>query len=291
MIEGLAELAGLYDGFLLDQWGVLHDGRRVPAPVPDCLARLRDAGKPVVILSNSGRRSARNEERLTDYGLDRGLYRACVTAGEVVWSALKSGRHPLFSRLGKTCLLLTRGGDSSVIDGLDIAAVDEVEQAAFVLLSGCDAPEVSLEAYVAQLRPAAARRLPMLCANPDRVGLADGVAIFGTGEVARLYEAMGAPVHYVGKPFPAVFGAALAALGEAGDATPPFERVCVIGDSLSNDIAGGRGVGCGTALVTSGIHAHRHGGPLPPAPQPADVDALARAFGVVPDWAFPALRW
>lgn len=291
MLAGLARLTELYDGFILDQWGVLHDGRAVAPAVRDGLERLREAGKQVVVLSNSGRRSAPNAERLAAYGLDRRLYRSIVTSGEVVWQTLKDGRQPILSRLGRACLLFTRGGDRSVIEGLDIAEVETAERAEFVLLSGCDAPDTGLDVYEARLRAAAARRLPMLCANPDRVGLVDGVAVFGTGEVARLYERLGGAVHYVGKPFPAVFGAALAALSEPAGTGMPAGRVCVIGDSLHHDIAGGRGAGCGTALITSGIHARRFGGCLPDRPDETDLEALIRSACIAPDWALPALQW
>jgi ribonucleotide monophosphatase NagD (HAD superfamily) len=53
--DNLAALMPRYDGFLLDQWGVLHDGVR---PYPGAVRRAGDAaagGKRVIILSNSGR--------------------------------------------------------------------------------------------------------------------------------------------------------------------------------------------------------------------------------------------
>ena len=68
-------------------------------------------------------------------------------------------------------------------------------------------------------------------------------------------------------------------------------RVCVIGDSLTHDIAGGRAMGLATALITSGVHAQAYGGALPADPGGADLDALFQAFGVTADWALPALRW
>ena len=289
---GLSALTEHYDAFILDQWGVLHDGKTVPAAVPDCLERLRQAGKPVVILSNSGRRSAENERRLAELGIERGFYRACVTSGEVLWQALRHGDHPIFSRLGRSCLLFSRGGDRSVVDGVvGLTPVDSADQADFVLLSGCDTPETSVETYVEWLGAAARRRLPMICANPDLVGPTAAGPVPGAGTVARHYEAMGAPVYYVGKPFPAVFGAALAGLTNDGAPAVASSRVCVIGDSLTHDIAGGQGVGCATALVTSGLHAARYGGPLPVEPDADSLEALFRSVGVVPDWALPGLRW
>ena len=48
-LAGVRELAPRHDGFLLDQWGVLHDGSRPYAGALDCLERLRAAGKHVVV--------------------------------------------------------------------------------------------------------------------------------------------------------------------------------------------------------------------------------------------------
>ena len=53
MVSGLAAVAGQYDGFILDLWGVLHDGERPFPGVLDALERLRRQAKRVVILSNA----------------------------------------------------------------------------------------------------------------------------------------------------------------------------------------------------------------------------------------------
>ena len=54
--SGMAEVASRYDGFLVEQWGVLHDGTTPYPGAIACLERLRAVGKRVVLLSNSGRR-------------------------------------------------------------------------------------------------------------------------------------------------------------------------------------------------------------------------------------------
>ena len=67
--SGLADIASRYGGFIVDQWGVLHDGARPYPDALDCLARLREAGKRVVLLSNSGKRTAINRARLAEIGM------------------------------------------------------------------------------------------------------------------------------------------------------------------------------------------------------------------------------
>ena len=43
-VEGMAALAPSFDGLILDQWGVLHDGTRAYAGAIECLEQLRAAG-------------------------------------------------------------------------------------------------------------------------------------------------------------------------------------------------------------------------------------------------------
>ena len=69
-VRGFRELVARYDGFLLDQWGVMHDGSQALPGANDCVRRLHALGKPVVILSNSSKRAPATLERLPEIGLD-----------------------------------------------------------------------------------------------------------------------------------------------------------------------------------------------------------------------------
>jgi hypothetical protein len=45
MLSGVSLLAARYEGFILDQWGVLHDGVTPYPGALDCVRRLHEAGK------------------------------------------------------------------------------------------------------------------------------------------------------------------------------------------------------------------------------------------------------
>jgi HAD superfamily hydrolase (TIGR01459 family) len=147
-------------------------------------------------------------------------------------------------------------------------------------------PERPPESYLPLLEAAAARRLPLLCANPDVAGLTAAGLIPGPGLLAQHYEALGGSVRWFGKPHPEVYALCRPALGAA-----PAGRTIAIGDSLAHDIAGGQGMGFATAFVAGGIH----GGGLSPrldaAPDRPRLEALFAEHGVVPDWVVPAFRW
>src|SRR5690554_3899881 len=136
--SGLADLASRYRSFIVDQWGVLHDGARPYAAALDCLAELRRSGKRIVLLSNSGKRTGVNRARLAEIGIEPSLYDAVVTSGEATWQALAARTEPFFAALGRRCLLWSRYGDRSVVDGLPLEVVERVEDADFLLLGGVE---------------------------------------------------------------------------------------------------------------------------------------------------------
>jgi HAD superfamily hydrolase (TIGR01459 family) len=151
------------------------------------------------------------------------------------------------------------------------------------LLGGLDDRASDHKQWEAEFRVAAARRLPMLCANPDiKMFGAEGF-LPGPGALAQFYESLGGAVTYVGKPHCAIFTAALHRLGD-----PPPSRVLMVGDSLQHDIRGGRSAGLLTVLITSGVHAaaltHVN-------ERAAAIRGLATAEIEVPHWAMERLVW
>src|SRR5690606_35490088 len=272
--------------FIVDQWGVLHDGARPYAAALDCLAELRRSGKRIVLLSNSGKRTGVNRARLAEIGIEPSLYDAVVTSGEATWQALAARTEPFFAALGRRCLLWSRYGDRSVVDGLPLEVVERVEDADFLLLGGVE-DDARLEDFAAALEAAAARRLPMVCANPDVVAvLPDGRFGMGPGAVAHHYEQLGGAVGYVGKPHRPIYRSALEALGN-----PPREEVLAIGDSIAHDIAGGAAMELDTALIMGGIHSRVFDVERGAAANRAALEELAREYGVLPRWVLPRFRW
>ncbi len=245
-IDGLAKLAGRFDAYLVDQFGVLHDGETAYPGAIEALARLKEGGGRIALVSNSGRRARSNVERLTRLGFAPDSYDAFVTSGEVAWGMLRAGAIPMPA--GGRVLQLSRGEDSSALDGLDLTTTESAEDCDLVLIAGSEAERISLAAYRARLAPAALRGVPALCTNPDFVMLTSEGPRFGAGEIARTYEALGGDVTWIGKPFAPIYETALQALGN-----PAPSRTLCIGDSLDHDIAGGQGVGARTLLVTGGI--------------------------------------
>lgn len=272
----LDALAERFEVFLVDQFGVLHDGQSAYPGTPAALSGLKAAGKRVVLLSNSGKRSAPNVARMCRLGFSAAGFDAFLSSGEVAYGIL--GREMIGTTIpeGARCLLLARDDDRSAIEGLPLSHAETGADADVILLAGSRGDEVDMDWYRRLLEPAAARRVPCICTNPDRIMLTPKGHRFAPGAIGDLYRQLGGPVTFVGKPHREIYDAALSALGDPDPAT-----VCCIGDSIEHDIAGGADAGLATALVRSGILADLDA---------AELDRLYTDHGATPDFVIPAFR-
>src|SRR5579875_1889202 len=118
-LDSLDPLLAEADAFLLDQFGTLHDGIALYPGVAAAMARLKAAGKHLVILSNSGKRSAQNIARLAAIGLPPGTYDGFLSSGEVAWQTIARRGLPGLAD-AQSCLVLSRGPDREALGGLDL---------------------------------------------------------------------------------------------------------------------------------------------------------------------------
>jgi HAD superfamily hydrolase (TIGR01459 family) len=283
LIDGIGPIAGQYDLFLLDQWGVLHNGEAAYPAAIEAMRRLRATGKNIVLISNSSKRSPYSVHNLARLGIERGLYEDVVTSGELAWQEMKAGDVPFLRQLGRRCFLFTWGGDASFLEGLRFVAVDTVEEADFLLLAGTSGATISI--YEEALQAGIRRGLPMVCLNRDFVSVDPvGRLVECSGKVAARYEALGGSVRYYGKPGREIYDACLAR-------APGARRPIIIGDSLHHDIAGGRAAGIGTVFITAGIHSFDLDIRPGETATSQAVMELCKSEGVWPDFAMAKLAW
>jgi HAD superfamily hydrolase (TIGR01459 family) len=251
---GLSQLAQRYDVLLCDVWGVIHNGVARFPDACEALRRWRAEVGPVVLISNSPRPADAVLSQLDGLAVPRDAWSAFVTSGDAtrallaarapgpVWTIGPDRDWPLYDGLG-----LTRG---------------TVETAAFVSVTGPDDDEVETpEDYRARLSIAAARGLPLICANPDRVVQRGDRLIYCGGALADLYEALGGQVLMAGKPFTPIYDLSLAQ-GEAllGRPLDPARVLC-IGDGVITDVKGAEDHGLDCLFIAKGIHGEKALGP------------------------------
>ncbi|MGH6932616.1 MAG: TIGR01459 family HAD-type hydrolase [Dongiaceae bacterium] len=274
LISGLSEVAEPYDGFILDLWGVLHDGVKTYPGALACLHELRRLDKRVAILSNAPRRSAAVAERCAELGITPDLYRVLHSSGEDAWRHLDRRPDSWYAALGRRAYAIAPARDHGLFENLDLMLVDDCATADFVVVTGTTRGDEQVADFESILRRAVQFNLPMICANPDLEVVRDGVREICAGAIAARYQALGGFVRYHGKPDPAVYQACLNGLDHLDKA-----RVLAIGDSLRTDIAGAVGSGLDSLFVIGGIHGAELVGPNGP-----DANGLAAAFGRAGQW-------
>jgi HAD superfamily hydrolase (TIGR01459 family) len=284
-IAGVREIAADYDGFVLDLWGVVHDGVQPYPGVLDCMAELLAKGKRIALLSNAPRRADDVVRRITAIGVPHGLYHAVMSSGEEAWQHLKRRDDPFYAGLGQKCLHICSDRDLEIRIGLDLDYVETPEAADFILNTGPAGWDDTIDDYAPLLAAARARGLKMVCANPDlMVNHGAKLALCG-GALAVHYEEIGGQVRWHGKPYPSVYQSCFGLLGIADKS-----RILAVGDSLRTDIAGANGAGIDSLLIAGGgIHADEFAGA-----NGLDLDgieAAAAVAGVHPSLTAARFNW
>ena len=242
MIDGIEEIADRYDHFILDIFGVIHDGIRPFEGTVRCLQALKDAGKQTCLLSNSPRRVRGATSQMEMMGIARNLFDHAVTSGEATYLSLRD-RDP---SLGDDCWFIGTPAVSEIMDGLDLNVVHGPEDASFIPGTENSAVEILKR----QLEIAADRNLPMICANPDLVVNIGNTQHECAGTFAAYYEdELGGRVIYHGKPHAPVYEMCYNLLG-----SPDKSTICAVGDSFHTDITGANRFGIDSVMNLVGIH-------------------------------------
>jgi HAD superfamily hydrolase (TIGR01459 family) len=268
-ISGLSELAPRYDAILCDVWGVLIDGLRCFPSAAAALRAFRRQGGRVALITNASRPSAEVTRQLDGLGVPRDCWDAIVSAGELTL-------REIVARRGQSCFHLGPPQDKGLFEAAAhlIGAPPRlagVEVADYVVCTGLvDDRRDEPQDYDDRLRAMLARRLTMLCANPDVVVEVGDRRLYCAGALAQRYESMGGRVLTFGKPHSAIYDAARAAL----DARQRAVRVLAIGDGAETDLAGAGRAGLDCLFVTEGVHREE----IRDAAGVLDPEALERLF-------------
>lgn len=240
-INGISEILDEYDGFIIDLWGVMHDGTQMYPQAHKALKAIHAAGKPVVFLSNAPRATERAEESLTRLGVPKELYKTVVCSGGVARDVL-SATHAY----GQKYHYLGPGKDEDILADLDFEKTD-LNHADFVICAGYQYDFQPHAEIIPVLENIAQFKLPFVCINPDiEVVKQDGTHMLCAGMVAQEYENLGHKVIYYGKPHPSVYD-------EVRGHLAGCKNLLAIGDNLLTDIKGANAQNIDSLLITGGV--------------------------------------
>ena len=271
-----------YDAVLCDVWGVIHNGVTATLEACDALARFRQDGGTVVLITNAPRPGDFVKRFLDGISVPRNTYDGIVSSGDVTRTAIAR-------RAGQRVFHIGPERDIGIFENLDVETVP-VERADFVVCSGLyDDTTQTPQHYDELITTMRQRDLMMLCANPDIVVERGEHLVYCAGAIADRYAEAGGKVLYAGKPHRPIYEQALAAATQMRGKAPDRTRVLAIGDSIRTDLKGAAAFGIDCLFVTAGIHAEELG----PRnnPDASALDGMFAASGVFPKAVMRRLEW
>jgi HAD superfamily hydrolase (TIGR01459 family) len=277
--ERLRDLVDGVDVLLSDIWGVVHNGLVSFPAACEALHSFRKQGGTVILITNAPRPADSVQRQIRKLGVADDVYDAIVSSGDLT-------RHFVAEHPGRKVFWLGPEKHDSIHRGLEPELVP-LEQADYIVCTGLiDDETESAEDYRGMMMQARARKLTLVCANPDIVVERGDRLIYCAGAIAELYRELGGEVIFYGKPHRPIYERAMQLAGERrGGAIDP-RRVLAIGDSVRTDLAGAHGFGIELLFVTRGIHAEDFEGidQLDPA-------SVKELFGHPPRALTRELKW
>jgi len=245
--RGLRSISDQFNVAFCDVWGVVHNGEVINPTAVEALINFRKTGAAVVLVTNAPRPSNEIEGELLAMGVPTDAFDALVSSGEVT-------RDLIASYQGKTIYRLGPQSDDGLFDGIDVK-FGMLEQANAIICSDLEYGREPSD-YADDVLEWKSRKLPFICANPDKFVEIGDQLIYCGGALADVYEEAGGEVIMAGKPFAPIYTkAADLALATRGIALTD-QKVVAIGDSARTDATGAAAIDAGFLFISGSIHAH-----------------------------------
>ena len=225
------------ESWLTDMDGVLvHEGEPIPG-APEFIKRLRESGKPFLILTNNSIYTARDlQARLTRMGFD-------VPESSIWTSALATAQFLSDQRPGGTAYVIGEAGLTTALHNAGYILSNMEPD--YVVLGETRTYSFTAITTAIRLILDGAR---FICTNPDPTGPSAEGVLPAVGSVAALIsKATNVDPYFVGKPNPMMMRSALNTIGAHSEST------AMIGDRMDTDVLCGLEAGLETILVLSGI--------------------------------------
>jgi NagD protein len=222
--------------WLSDMDGVLvHEEEAIPGAA-EFVKRLRDRGRPFLLLTNNSIFTARDlQARLARGGID--------VPEESIWtSAMATAQFLDQQRPGGTAYVVGEAGLTTAMHSIGYVLSERDPE--YVVLG--ETRTYSFEAITTAIR-LIGRGARFIATNPDPTGPSAAGPLPATGSVAALItRATGVEPYFVGKPNPLMMRSALNRIDAHSEST------VMVGDRMDTDIVSGLEAGLRTVLVLTG---------------------------------------
>ena len=109
-LEHLSEIYKFYDTFVIDLWGVIHNGITLNDKAIEAVGNLLKDTKKIVFLSNAPRPNEKVREYLKKLKMEEKYLKNIITSGDAAMNAINE------NRFGKSFFHLGPSRDESIFD-------------------------------------------------------------------------------------------------------------------------------------------------------------------------------
>jgi len=247
LAENGQQLSTRYNIWLCDIWGVVHNGVTAHKKACQALAKHRENGGIVILITNAPRPKTDVIKQLASLHVPDNCFDDIVSSGDVTRTLVSNHK-------GGKVFFLGPERDYGLKQGLPVEWSD-IADAEAVLCSGLyDDKNDTMERYSDMLEQMKQANLPMICANPDIVVQFGTRLIPCAGAIAAEYTKIGGKVLMAGKPFKPIYEISLARAAEIKGQPIDHANVVAIGDGMNTDVKGARDYGLDVMFISGGIH-------------------------------------
>jgi len=265
-LNHLAEIYNFYDTFIVDLWGVVHNGIKLNPKAIEAIDYLIKNKKKVVFLSNAPRPSKDVKIFLKGLKMEDQYLQNIMTSGEAAMLALQKESY------GKFFYHLGPERDDSVFFKIKENKTT-LEKCNFILCTGLfDDREGDLDYYKKLLTDHSSKKL--ICTNPDLTVHRGDTEEYCAGTIAKIFESLGGETIYFGKPYKEIYNMCF----------NKKEKVIAIGDNLNTDIKGANNMKIDSIFISNGVHRSEF-------KEENELSALYNKYKVNSNYYQPELIW
>ncbi len=265
-LNHLSDIYKNYDTFIIDLWGVIHNGVMLNTKAIEAVDQLKRNSKKIVFLSNAPRPSSKVINFLLKMNMNKEYLSNVMTSGEAAMYAINK------NKFGKTFFHLGPPRDTSVFEQVKNNKTD-IEKCDFILCTGFfDEHEHDLNYYKKLLKKYISKKL--VCTNPDLTVHRGKVEELCAGSIAKVFEELGGEVVYFGKPHKEIYNMCFNS----------DEKVLAIGDNLRTDIKGANNLNIDCIFISEGVHRDEYS-------DNSELNILLKKYKVTANFFQRELKW
>lgn len=242
----MKSLSADYPVWLCDIWGVVHNGLKGYEAAAHALSQHRKQGGIVILVTNAPRTSRDVVWHLNNLRVPPQCYDRVVTSGDVTQTLVREHAKGKVYYLGPP-------RDLSLFEGQMVKNVPLAEAHAVLCTGLVNDLEESPDDYGELLSRMKDLKLPMICANPDKIVRKGDRLLYCAGSLAEKYAGMGGAVLMAGKPYEPIYNLALQTAGTIAGRIIEKSKVLAIGDGPETDIKGAADFGINVVLIADGV--------------------------------------